>query len=63
MEVLGRLFYQTYCAVTLQVLYSLSQVLDASRRNEFFSQTLPAMVSLALRLPTLCTQVSIYTQW
>lgn len=33
-----------------------NEVLDASRRNEFFSETLPAMVSLALRLPTLCTQ-------
>ncbi|KAL9978494.1 hypothetical protein ACROYT_G016017 [Oculina patagonica] len=33
-----------------------NEVLDASKRNEFFNQTLPAMVSLALRLPTLCTQ-------
>ena len=36
-----------------------SQVLDVAGRDEFFEQTLPAMVDLALRLPTLCTQVSM----
>ena len=35
----------------------LFQVLDISQRNEFFSKTLPGMVSLTLQLPTLCTQV------
>ena len=33
-------------------------MLDTSAREEFFEQTLPAMVTLALRLPILCTQVS-----
>lgn len=34
------------------------QMLDTSAREEFFEQTLPAIVTLALRLPILCTQVS-----
>lgn len=33
-----------------------NEVLDVSQRNEFFSKTLPGMVSLTLQLPTLCTQ-------
>ena len=33
-------------------------MLDTSAREEFFEQTLPAIVTLALRLPILCTQVS-----
>ncbi|KAK2566418.1 Poly(ADP-ribose) glycohydrolase [Acropora cervicornis] len=33
-----------------------NEVLDVAGREEFFDKTLPAMVSLALRLPTLCTQ-------
>lgn len=41
-------------------LFFVLQVLDASAREEFFDQTLPAMVTLTLRLPTLCTQVSTF---
>lgn len=33
-----------------------NEVLDVAGREEFFDKTLPAMVNLALRLPTLCTQ-------
>ncbi|XP_068725085.1 poly(ADP-ribose) glycohydrolase-like isoform X1 [Montipora capricornis] len=33
-----------------------NEVLDVAARKEFFNQTLPAMVTLALRLPSLCTQ-------
>lgn len=33
-----------------------NEMLDTSAREEFFEQTLPAIVTLALRLPILCTQ-------
>ncbi|XP_031574946.1 poly(ADP-ribose) glycohydrolase-like [Actinia tenebrosa] len=33
-----------------------NEVLDGNERNEFFNQTLPAMVRLTLQLPEVCTQ-------